>query len=183
MSKMRFKEWAILAKHGRFTEPFDMKSINRPRKVGEKVAPKDLNSLTLGQLFQLQDIKDTEGLFYTPPLVLFGMEREEVNKADAVEIVKLAAWTAREVERISKLFAACNKEPSIQEKRAGIDRLQFGHFGLIDWYARRMGYLNHDDVLKVSWAEVFTCLQMDSEQAKFEQRLNKVYRDEQKHRK
>lgn len=183
MSRMRFKEWLILTRHGKFTDPFDMKSINKPKKVGEKVAPKDLNSLTLGQLFQLQDIRDPEGLFYTPPLVLFGMEREEVNKSDAVEIVKLAAWTAREVERINKLFESCNKTPTIQEKRAGIDRLQFGHFALIDWYAQRMGFLNHDDVLKVPWAEVFTCLQMDSERAKFEMRLNKIYQDERKHRK
>lgn len=179
MSRMRFKEWRILVRHGSFTDEFDMKSINRPKKVAKKVVPKDLNALTLGQLFQLQDIKDMDGLFYTPPLVLFGMERNEVDKADAVEIVKLAAFTAREVQRINKLFASCNKEPSIEEKRAGIDRLQFGHFGLIDWYAKRMGYLLHDDVLNVSWAEVFTCLQMDSEFAKFEKRLNRVYRDEQ----
>jgi hypothetical protein len=64
--------------------------------------------------------------------------------------------------------------------RAGIDRLNFGVFGLIDWYARRMGITDHDEVLKVPVLRVYQCLKMDKEQQEYENRLAKVIRGERK---
>ena len=67
-----------------------------------------------------------------------------------------------------------------EQMRAGIDRLNFGVFGLIDWYARRMGITDHDEVLKVPVLRVYQCLKMDKEQQEYENRLAKVIRGERK---
>ncbi len=45
----------------------------------------------------------------------------------------------QEVERITKLFETTSVVPTPEERRAGVDKLSFGLFGLVDYYATRMG--------------------------------------------
>lgn len=180
---IKLKEWLILAKHGRFVEEVDVKNLPRPSRVGKNEVPADLNGLTLGQLLQLQEMSTERDTFFVPCRVLFGMKDEEVAECRALEVVCFASWVAREVERIGKLFEKCHNEPRPQEVRAGIHRLNFGIFGMIDWYARRMGITDHEEVERVPWVRVYKCMQMDSETDAFNRRLNEVYRQENERRK
>ena len=180
---MKLKEWLVLARHGRFVDEVDVKSLPRPSRVGRNEVPQDLNGLTLGQLLQLQEMSTERDTFFAPCRVLFGMKDEEVAECRALEVVCFASWVAREVERIGKLFEACHNEPRPQEVRAGIHRLNFGIFGMIDWYARRMGITDHEEVERVPWVRVYKCMQMDAETDAFNRRLNEVYRQENERRK
>lgn len=85
---------------------------------------------------------------------------------------------ARRSGKISKLFAKAKGTPTEREKKAGIDKLSFGLFGLLDWYALRMGITNHDDVLPVPWMRVYKCLDMDEKKALFNKKLQEVISDE-----
>lgn len=183
MKEMKFREWQVLARHGKYAEEVDVKSLTRPVSVDGIEVPETLNGITLGQLMQLQDVKDVQEAFIVPCMVLLGMERSEVMECKATEVVRLSAWVSREVERIGGLFAKCQVEPGEKEKRAGIDRLNFGIFGLIDWFARRMGITDHEKVERVPWVRVYKCMQMDAEMKRYEKRLNDIYRRENERRK
>ena len=84
-------------------------------------------------------------------------------------------FAKEEVKRINKLFA--DIAPHIPPKKlaAGIEDLNFGTFGVIDWYARRMGITNQDEVYSVAWVRIYTCMKNDNEQSEYEKRLNKQY--------
>lgn len=180
---IKLKEWLVLAEHGRFVDEVDVKNLPRPSRVGKNDVPTDLNGLSLGQLLQLQEMNNERDTFFVPCRVLFGMKDEEIAECKALEVVCLASWVAREVERIGKLFEACHNKPTAQEVKAGIHQLNFGVFGMIDWYARRMGVTNHDEVERVPWVRVYKCMQMDAETEAFNRRLNEVYRQENERRK
>ena len=80
-----------------------------------------------------------------------------------------------EAERINKIFQRAEIKPTAEEQLAGIERLRFGLFGMIDSYARRMGISNHDDVMNVSWMKVYKCTEIDNSIVLFNRRLNDVY--------
>ena len=84
-------------------------------------------------------------------------------------------WVITEVDRINKLFSSTSVKPTKEEKQAGVEKLSFGMFGMIDHYALRMGIANHEDVEKVPWIRIYKCLDIDSEKAKFQRRLQDVY--------
>lgn len=182
LSDMKLKEWLVLAKHGRFMEEVDVKKLPRPKEVGGFIVPDDLNGLTLGQLLQLQDMRNESDAFFIPCKVMFGMSDEEILGCRAVEVVCLASWVSREVERIGQLFKSCHNEPKAEEVRAGIHLINFGVFGLIDWFAKRMGITNHEEVENVPWVRVYKCMQMDAEMEAFNRRLNEIYKKDSERR-
>ena len=103
-----------------------------------------------------------------------GMQREETDRARAVDVVRLVGWVFGEVEKINKLFNKTKTNYTQRERQAGVEKLQFGLFGMLDWYARRMGIENHDDVLRVPWMRIYKCLDMDTKQSQYERRLNEI---------
>ena len=87
-----------------------------------------------------------------------------------------------EMERIGKLFASLHSERTSEEVNAGIDRLDFGTFGIVDWYAKRMGIVDHEDVFKTPWVRVYQCLKIDHENMEFEKRYRKIIEQRSKHK-
>ena len=87
------------------------------------------------------------------------------HQVTAVDVVP------EKVEKINKLFEKASGKPSEIERRAGIDKLTFGLFGMLDWYALRMGYVDHDEVLRVGWMRIYKCMDMDTKKAEFNKRL------------
>ena len=79
-----------------------------------------------------------------------------------------------EMERIGKLFQSLQSSNTADEKMAGIDRMNFGTFGVVDWYAKRMGIVNHDEVFATPWQRIYQCMKIDHEQNEFEKRYRKV---------
>ena len=85
------------------------------------------------------------------------------------------------LERIQTIQMFCN--PTAEEIRAGINKMNFGVFGMIDWYARRMGITDHEEVMSVPWVRVYKCLDMDSQTNEYHKRLTKIRNDEYRRRK
>ncbi len=173
----KFGRWLTLATLSRFK----LERYSRPRFVGKVEVPTTLNELTIGQIIELSELKDDNESLYKICEIVLGMERKAVRNARAVDVVRFIGWVYDEVERINKLFSKTDNKPTAREQRAGIERLRFGLFGMLDWYAVRMGITNHDDVLQVPWMRIYKCMQMDNEKRAYEIRLNKVAAEEMKH--
>jgi hypothetical protein len=151
-----------------------LESLPKPYKIGKVKTMSTLNDLSLGELMQLQVISTTREFLFVPCKVLLDMNEKQVLRADATEILGFVYWVAKEVKRINKLFASTNVPPTPEERQAGVDRLNFGFFGLVDYYAQRMGISNHEEVEYVPWIRVYKCLDMDAKRVMFERRLRNV---------
>ena len=180
-ASVKFKEWIVRAEHSRDTKQLELEKLTRPLKVGNVRTPESLEAMTIGQMVQLSDCKSGRDMFYNACRVLLGMDKECVDECWAVDVVRFCGWVAGRLQHINALFDSVKNKPTREEEKAGIDKLKFGVFGLIDWYALRMGIADHEEVTKVTWGRVYKCLEMDMERREFDKRLAKVYEDE--HRK
>ena len=171
-----FREWLVLAQHG----GFKVGEYSRPSFVGEKPTPENLNGLTIGQLIDLSSLKDTNESLYTVVATVLGMERTDIGNARAVDVVRFVGWVSHEVGKINQMFGKAGEsvKPTAQERRAGIETLRFGLFGMLDWYAVRMGIQDHDQVLQTPWMRIYKCMDMDNKKRAYEIRLQKIQADE-----
>lgn len=132
--------------------------------------PQDLNGITLGDLLDLQG-KSYAELLSVAPKVLLHLSGNKVARLEVGKAGGLANMVAAELERIGKMWQECRVQPTEAEKRAGAEALNFGPFGLVDWFAKRQGISDHDRVLQVPWLTVWQCLKIDSERTIYERRL------------
>ena len=56
-------------------------------------------------------------------------------------------------------------------------------FGILDWYAKRMGITNHDEVLTVPWLRIYKCMDMDNKVEQYQRRLNEISLNEARRKK
>lgn len=151
-----------------------LKAYGRPRKVGRYTPPEDLYNLTYADLIEAQEIAKSNDIQGLCRLIL-GMSGKEYGEADAAEVMAFGYWVASELESIGKLFASLKVKPTSEQQRAGIDKLDFGLFGTLDWYCLRMGITDHTEAEKVPWIRIYKCMQKDNELTNFNDRLRKIY--------
>lgn len=171
-----FREWVVLAKHSKFK----VGRYSRPLFVGGVATPENLNSLTMGQLIDLSTLEDNDNSLYKVVETILGMERTAIDGARAVDVVRFVGWVSGEVEKTNKLFEKSDIKPTQQERKAGIDTLRFGLFGMLDWYAVRMGMQDHDQVLRTPWMRIYKCMDMDNRKRAYEIRLQHIQAEEMK---
>lgn len=177
----RFGHWIVVATFSEDVERLELEKCTRPPRVGKILTPENLDDMTIGQMVRMSECKTGAQLFYRVCDVLLGMGARQVDDCLAVEVVRFVGWVLGRVKVINDLFDKAKSKPSDEEVRAGINQLRFGIFGLIDWYALRMGITDHEEVTNVPWGRVYKCLDMDTRTNDFRKRLQKVYEDE--HRK
>ena len=151
--------------------------IPPPRKFYKKDVPDSLQLVTFGMLTELQNApKDNDYLRTCCNLVsiLTGVPADIVASRKAIEVLGIVNMIQSEMERIGKLFQSLQTEHTSDEQAAGIERLEFGTFGLVDWYAKRMGIIDHEEVFATPWARIFQCMKIDHEQGEFEKRYRKI---------
>ena len=157
--------------------------IPPPKMFHKKPVPKDLQMVTFGMLTRLQQAPvDNDYLRTCCALVevLTDVRAERVASSRAYDVLGIVNMIQSEMERIGKLFATLQTDHTSEELSAGIDRLEFGTFGLVDWYAQRMGIIDHEEVFKTPWARVFQCMKIDHENNEFEKRYRKIIENKQK---
>lgn len=166
---------------------YDLNVLNsapKPAYVFDKEVPDDLNMLEYGVYCDLCDALDNENHFEIVRnivKVLFNdVTDNQIDNESAYKLWGLANWAIKEIDRINKLFSSINVDYSDQEKRAGIDKLQFGTFGILDWYAKRMGIHDHNEVNSTKWVRIWQCMKNDSEESAYNRRLQKVYESDSK---
>lgn len=159
---------------------FKITKCGRPSYVGGRETPENLNTLTIGQLIELSELGDRNESVYRVAEIVMGLDAVAVDRSRAVDVVGLVGWVLSEVERINKIFGNIESKHTAAEKRAGVERLKFGLFGMLDWYAVRMGITDHDTVLAVPWLRIYKCMDMDNQRSEYERRLQQVRADEMK---
>jgi len=168
-----FREWLTVVSFAREL-PFKLEELSRPYSVGGHRVPETLDGLTIGQLLTLSEMRDGAELFYVVCEVVLGMTKAETAESDAVEVVRFVGWVVGQVKKINGLFEKTTTKPDDKEIKAGIRELKFGMFGLLDWYAQRMGIADHHEVEDVSWLIVYKCLDMDTKRQQYNKRLQEV---------
>ena len=151
--------------------------IPPPRKFYKKDVPDSLQLVTFGMLTELQQAaKDNDYLATCCKLVnvLTGVDEKIVASRRAYDVIGIVNMIQTEMERIGKLFQSLQTEHTSDEQAAGIERLEFGTFGLVDWYAKRMGIIDHEEVFATPWARIFQCMKIDHENNEFEKRYRKI---------
>lgn len=166
----KFRTWITLAPFS----SFEMRVFPRPKKVGKHTTPENLNDLTIGQLIDMSSVGEGAELFTNICGIVLGMKPKEVMNARAVDVVRFVGWVTGEVGKINRLFESTSVKPTELERRAGIEKLQFGLFGMLDYYALRMGFQDHDDVLKVKWLRIYKCIDIDNQKNQYQRRLQEV---------
>lgn len=170
----KFKDWIVIAPYTNFV----MEEFNKPIKVAGKQCPENLNNITIGQLIELSALKNQGTAMYDICRIILGLSNEQTNEARAYDVVRFAGFVLAEVKRINQVFKnVTNNEPTAEQVRAGIKMLDFGLFGMLDWYARRMGIQDHAEVESVPWMRIYKCMDMDAKTQAYQERLQKVYAD------
>ena len=173
---MTVKEFMTL---GKLVPDIDMSErlnrLKKPYSVCKVKTPETLNDLNMGELMQLQSITTDSDFIFTPGMVILHLSERKLLKADSEIVLGFSYWVAKEVKRINKLFASTSVPPTPEEKQAGADSLNFGLFGLLDYYAQRMGITDHEAVEYVPWVRIYKCLDMDAQRVRMERRLRKVF--------
>lgn len=154
-----------------------IKSLSCPSKLKGKEVPSNLNELSYGKLIAIQqgisqgatDLEKISNSAY----VLLGVTLTSKDKAE--DVLGFGRWIAEELTKINQLFASIQTSPTAEEVQAGVKELNFGHFGTMDWYARRMRITDHAEVEKVPWVRIYKCMEMDNKQAQYERRLRQIY--------
>ncbi|MCL1933962.1 MAG: hypothetical protein FWF53_09165 [Candidatus Azobacteroides sp.] len=146
-----------------------------PPYILNKPIPENLNDLTFGQLIKIQSIKTVKDMLLVPLHVISGIDIEKILTCKAFDVIRFMLFVQKELTRIGKLFAEIKYRPSAEEVQAGINNIDNGVFGTIDWYARRMGITDHSEVESIPWIRIYKCLEMDNRQALFEKKLREIY--------
>lgn len=160
-----------------------LKQAKRPAFVLGKEVPENLNTITYGQLDDFSRIDDeNEDPAVKVFSILLGLEAVDVYQLNVFDVFGMLNFVREELERINALFSSIKVTHSSEEIAAGVEDLNFGTFGVIDWYAKRMGITNQDEVYNVAWIRIYTCMKNDNDKAEYEQRLNKQYIEKSKRR-
>lgn len=144
-----------------------------PEKISGVTVPKNLNGLLWHELISLQS-KTSEDAFFNPFSVLLGIDKEKVLDCRLFDVLGFVFFVNSELERIAKLFDKIKHSPTPEEVRAGINNLNFGMFGTLDWYCRRMGITDHGEGEKTPWVRIYKCLEMDNKTANYERNLRTI---------
>jgi hypothetical protein len=151
--------------------------IPPPKKFNKRDVPDTLQMVTFGTLTQLQQAADSNDYIKTCcklVSVLTGVDERVVASRRAYDVLGIVNMIQSEMERIGKLFQSLQGDHSSDEVAAGIERLEFGAFGIVDWYAQRMGIIDHEEVFATPWARIYQCMKIDHEQGEFEKRYRKI---------
>ncbi len=151
--------------------------IDPPAKFGKAAIPDTLQMVTFGTLTKLQQAAQSRDYLKTCcelVSILTGYSAERVASRPAIDVLGIVNMVQREMERIGKLFQSLNSGNTAEEQMAGADKLNFGAFGIVDWYARRMGIIDHEDVFNTPWARIYQCMKIDHEQGEFEKRYRQI---------
>ena len=150
----------------------------RPERLFGRRVPRDLDGLTFGELLSLQDAAEgtsADSVVTLARIILKSrLPAGWILRERADKVFGFVGFVAKELERIGKLFKSVEHAPDDDEVAAGINDLDFGAFGLLDWYARRMGITNHDDAMSVPWLRVYQCMKMDADRDAYERRLRDI---------
>lgn len=173
-----------LTEECRLTDLYLLNEEEKPKFIFGVEVPENFNLLDFGTYSDMCDAIGKENHFEVideiTSLVFPKVSRKTIEKENVRKVWGFVNWAVKEIGRINELFSSIKVEYTDQEKRAGIDRLQFGTFGILDWYAKRMGIHDQNEVNNEKWVRIWQCMKNDSEETAFNRRLQKIYEQDAK---
>lgn len=167
----------------------DLEILNnseKPNTLFGKPTMDDLNLISFGQYSDLCDAMGEQNHIAAIGKMVTTLypnkSQWDIDREDVIKVFGFANFVCKEVDRINKLFSSVHLEYTDQELRAGIEDMQFGVFGILDWYSKRMGITDQNDVMSIGWVRIYTCMKNDTQEADFNRRLQKVYESDAKHK-
>jgi len=154
-----------------------LEGARKPLYFAGVEVPIDLNLVSYGMLDDLSNIAQSGDLDPMAKAIakILSIEPEKVYKANVFDVFGISKWIGKEIERINKLFKGISPRFSPQELAAGVKAINFGSFGVLDWYSHRQGITDQNEVREVAWIRIYTCMKNDNIKAEYEKRLNKEY--------
>lgn len=146
-----------------------------PGFIFGKEVPKDLYAISYGKLDELRNASTALDPGAECLRILLGIKPEHVYQLNVFDVFGFARFCKEQIEKINTLFASLKIHYSPEELAAGVKDLKFGSFGVLDWYAKRMGITNQNEVRDVAWIRIYNCMKNDTEQNNYERRLRKQY--------
>lgn len=158
----------------------ELAKVRPPKKIYGRRVPADLSGLTFEQLVRLWDIEDTRSLFLESAKVILGFPEQLTLALPTMPVLGFVNMVSQELVKIKSAFGQCGdiNPPTPQEIRAGCSELDFGVFGIADWYAQRMGIRDHDEVFKTKWTRIYQCMRNDALVAAYRRRLDEIRMEE-----
>ena len=150
------------------------KQLRPPFLCGKQV-PDNLNMLTYGQLDDMQTAASSQTPIEETCKVLLQVEPNLLLKEDVNDVFGFSNFVTSEINRINKIFSSIKPSYSQEERAAGVESLNFGSFGVLDWYAQRMHIANQNEVRNIAWVRIYQCMKNDNEKNEFERRLYQIY--------
>lgn len=151
-----------------------LSAVKCPKSVCGFTVPANLNGITFGQLAVIAEQESNDKVLQIAS-VLVKVDESKLAEQDVEEVYGFANWAMREINRINTLFAAIRQSHSQEEISAGINNLKFGMFGIADWYARRMGITDHEEVYHTCWVRIYKAMDMDAQHTEYQKRLQQEY--------
>lgn len=155
----------------------------KPTEMCGVNVPEDLNLVSYGLLDDLANISVSGVADPMAEIIsrLLEVDTEKVYEANVFDVFGISKWIGNEVKRINKLFESISPNYSPEEIAAGVKSLNFGSFGVLDWYANRQRISDQNQVRDVAWIRIYTCMKNDNKKAEFNKRLNKQYQQKIRH--
>lgn len=152
-----------------------LRGAARPAFLCGKEVPANFNTITYGQLDDLARAATSDDPAAQSISIIMGLDKEQIYSLNVWDVFGFINFCEKELNRINKLFSSIKPKLSSKEIAAGVKELNFGTFGVVDWYARRMGITNQDEVFSVAWVRIYTCMKNDNMQNNYERRLREQY--------
>lgn len=156
-----------------------LNAAEKPSYICQREVAESFDMITFGQYSDLCDAlgEDDHILLIRKVIkaIYPDISDKEIDSVPAYDAFGFATFAAKEADTINKVFSSISVTHSSEEVAAGIDKLQFGTFGILDWYAKRMGITDQNEVFAFPWVRIYQCMSNDTEEAEFNRRLQKVY--------
>lgn len=151
-----------------------------PGFIDGKEVPKNLFAISYGKLDELRNASNSVDPGAECIRIILGIDLERIYRLNVFDVFGFVRFCKEQIDKINGLFSALKINYSPEEVAAGVKDLKFGSFGVLDWYAKRMGITNQNEVRDVAWIRIYNCMKNDTEQNNYERRLRKQYLNQNK---
>jgi len=137
--------------------------------------PASLSMISYGKLYDIRNATESKDPAAECIKILLGLNDKQIYTLNVFDVFGFMNFVKEQISNINNLFASLKVNYSSEELAAGVKDLEFGSFGVLDWYARRMGITNQNEVRNVAWIRIYNCMKNDTDQNNYERRLRKQY--------
>lgn len=170
--QMTFGEYCTLYANGAVKNHAEiMATAPKPRILCGRYLPDSLDTMTMGTLAEVMNIKEEIKLLTT----IYNVTASELRTEWAQDVIGTLRWTADELKRITELFSQLERELTADEIMAGAEQMKGDIFTTMDWFMRYSnGRYSHDEVTKVPWIIVWRCARDYQQAEEYRQRLHNI---------